>query len=451
MGRVNNLKLDQDFMNNLMNNVELSDAVKPGVVHLTLHDINRVESTLICMVCKDSYVQQSQRYVKNDNTMFDDMYFEDQALQEEYNALVRQSFSLYERMTELKPESVGKSRTTPEDYKWGIPIEDARYILPLSCKTNMTVTMSGDKFKMFALLLYYMAGEGNISEGTWNSLIEELNNEDPECGKNVEKMVKKYGRGAKNPVNKFFKNEEVDSSKLFRADVPEGAVYDLALGTLMSSAADPNEAIQKYDTHEKQERMVLRVAGMGHYSILEQCRFVTHDACSLTCFHQLVRHRHYDIMPIGLMKLLGLKETNFVIPETVLESQFKREFEDVIADWSDFAHRVVKQEPTNYHCLGVLLNCQVIPFDMIANVRADMDVMKQRLCMNAQWEIRQMMLNRKKEMMQTELGFIYKKFAVPNCMSIGCQEGNYAHELCKKTGRNQGFKPIDMNNNKEVQ
>jgi len=445
MGRIENLKLDQDFMNNLLNNVDLNDAVRPGVVHLTLHDINRVESTLICLVCKDSYVQQSQRYVKNDANMFDKMVFENQAMQEEYDALVRQSFSLYERMTELKPESVGKARTTPEDYKWGIPIEDARYILPLSCKTNMTVTMSGNKFKMFALLLYYMSGEGNISEATWNSLINEFNNVDPDCGKYVEKMVKKYGRGAKNPVDKFFKNEEVDKSKMFYTDVPEDALYDLVLGTLMSSSANPNEAIKRYPTQEHKEKMIMRVAGMGHHSILEQCRFVTHDACSLTCFHQLIRHRLYDIMPIGMMKLLSLKETNYVIPETILQSNFKREFEDIISDWSDFGHRIVKQEPTNYYCLGTLLNCQVIPFDMIANIRADIDVMRQRLCMNAQWEIRQMMLNRKKELMKTDLGFIYKKFAVPNCMSIGCQEGNYAHALCKKTGRNKGFTPIDLN------
>lgn len=443
MGRVNNLKMDQDFMNIVINNVDLTDAVKPGVVHLTLHDINRVESTMICLVCKDSYVQQSQRYVKNDDSMFDEMFFSSQELQEEYNALVRQSFSLYERMTELKPESVGKSRTTPDDYKWGIPIEDARYILPLSCKTNMTVTMSGDKFKLFALLLYYMSGEYNISEYTWESLLCQLEVYDESYRRYVEKMVKKYGRGAKNPVNKFFKNTEVSSSKMFYADIPEDAVYDLALGTLMSSAFDPNEAIRKYQTQEDKEKMILRVAGMGHYSILEQCKFVSHDVCSLTCFHQLIRHRHYDIRPIGMMKLLGLKETNFVIPETILQSKFKREFEDIIAEWSDFGHRAVKQEPTNYYCMGALLNCQVIPFDMTANIRADLDVMKQRLCMNAQWEIRQFVNNRKQELLNTELGFIYKKFAKPNCMTIGCQEGNYAHISCKKSGRNKGM-AIDL-------
>ena len=126
MGIVKNLKMDQDFANIIMNNEELENHIKPGVVHLTLHDINRVESTMICLICKDSYVQQSQRYVKNDETMFDEMKFENVALYEEFNALVRQSMSLYQRMTELKPESVGKSRTTPEDYKFGIPIEDAR-------------------------------------------------------------------------------------------------------------------------------------------------------------------------------------------------------------------------------------------------------------------------------------------------------------------------------------
>lgn len=435
MGNVKNLKLDSKIMETIKNNVELDKAVVPGYVHLTLHDINRVESTLICLICKDSYVQQSQRYVKNDETMFDSMRFENRELQDEYNALVRQSFSLYERMTELKPESVGKSRTTEEDYKWGIPIEDARYILPLSCKTNMTITMSGDKFKLFALLLYYMSD--SISKCTWESLVSVMRENGEECVKYLMKMVKKYGKGAKNPVDKFFKNTEVSGSAQIEIDEPEDSLYDLALGTLMSSSADPLQTLEeKYDSVEKQEKMILRVAGMGHYSILEQCRFRTHDACSLTCFHQLIRHRLYDIIPVGFMKLLTLKETQFVIPESVLSSKFKREFEDIISDWSDFSHRAVAQEPINYCCMGALLNCQIIPFDLYTNVRADVDVMKQRLCMNAQWEIRYFVNNRKDMIINnTELSAIYRKFAKPNCQTIGCQEGNYAHPSCKKSGR----------------
>jgi thymidylate synthase ThyX len=445
MGIVKNLKMDQDFANILMNNEELENHIKPGVVHLTLHDINRVESTMICMICKDSYVQQSQRYVKNDETMFDEMKFENVNLYEEFNALVRQSMSLYQRMTELKPESVGKSRTTPEDYKFGIPIEDARYILPLSCKTNMTITMTGDKFKRFVQLLYYMGGKDNISEGTWKSLLEAFNEYDENYAKYVEKIGKRYGRGAKNPVDCYFKNDVISESSRFDLDIPDNAIYDLALGVLMSSSADPEETILKYDTPEKQEKMVLRVAGMGHYSVLEQCKFVTHDSCSLTCFHQLIRHRLYDIKPVGVMRLLKSKNNNFVIPRTILDSKFKREFEDIIDEWVDFMHRAVQEEPTNYHCLGALLNCQAIPFDMTANIRADIDVMKQRLCMNAQWEIRYMMENRKKQLMETELGAIYKKFARPNCQTIGCQEGSYAHDECKAKGRNKAFMPIDLN------
>ena len=60
MGKIKNLKMDQDFVNVMLNGEDFENHIKPGVLHFTLHDINRVESTMICMICKDSYVQQSQ-------------------------------------------------------------------------------------------------------------------------------------------------------------------------------------------------------------------------------------------------------------------------------------------------------------------------------------------------------------------------------------------------------
>ena len=78
---------------------------------------------------------------------------------------------------------------------------------------------------------------------------------------------------------------------------------------------------------------------------------------------------------------------------------------------------------------------QIIPFKLNTNIRADIDVMKQRLCMNAQWEIRQFMEDRKSQLGSTTFAPIYKAFAKPNCQTIGCQEGNYAHPECQKSGR----------------
>lgn len=431
---VNNIKFDNDFERYVLNGFDINE-MNTGKFHVELFNITRVESTLICGVCKDSYVQQSQRYVRNDESMFRWMTFDDTQLNDEFKALCRQSMSIYERMTELKPESVGKTRTTIDDYKWGIPIEDARYMLPLACKTNMSITMSGDKFELFVALLYFMSD--SISKFVFDALMYDIQRINIRMFVSIRKMLKKYGKGNRNPVKKYFKNtldfNSMTPSKYYTNDVD---ISDLAVGTLMSSASDPvKELEENYSDFDKQLKLVLRVAKKGHYSILEQVRFTTDTCCSLTCYHQLIRHRLYNIMPMGLIDLGKSKCGQYMIPETIRSSKFFREADEIICEWSDFIHRALISEPRNYNCLGALLNCQIIPFKLNTNIRADIDVMKQRLCMNAQWEIRQFMEDRKTQLGSTTFAPIYKAFAKPNCQTIGCQEGNYAHPECQKSGR----------------
>ena len=275
MSEVKNLQFGPSMLNAMKNNEKI-DTIN-DTVHLTLHNISRVESTLICLICKDSYVQQSQRYVKNTKEMFQNIDFkiddkdeEAEKLVKDYETLIEKSIFLYDRMTELKPESVGKARTTEEDYKWGIPIEDARYIMPLSCKTNMTITMSTSKFPLFVYLIYYLSD--TFSKDTWKLLLDACDNIDENISKYIMRMVKKVGKGARNPVDQYFKND-VSTSYVDKVDAKEQALYDLSLGTLMSSASDPEEAIKEYKTDEDKQNLILRVAGKGHTSILEQARF----------------------------------------------------------------------------------------------------------------------------------------------------------------------------------
>ena len=55
-------------------------------------------------------------------------------------------------MAQLKNDTI-KARPKPADFLHGIPIEDARYILPLATKTNVSVAMSGDKLLDFFRLI----------------------------------------------------------------------------------------------------------------------------------------------------------------------------------------------------------------------------------------------------------------------------------------------------------
>ena len=117
------------------------ELLKTCNLSFVLEGISRWQSTMICER-KDSYVQQSQRYV----TMTSDGYTlpaMDEKDTRKAEELIGKAFALYEEMSKLKGEFKGRPKA--EHYLYGIPVEDARYILPLAVKTNLSVATTGDK------------------------------------------------------------------------------------------------------------------------------------------------------------------------------------------------------------------------------------------------------------------------------------------------------------------
>ncbi|WP_242851607.1 FAD-dependent thymidylate synthase [Clostridium sp. DMHC 10] len=132
-----------------INKDDLKELLKYANVSFVFEGIDRVQSTLLCEL-KASYVQQSQRYV----TMKEDSYIVPELTEEDNikaRELISKAFLLYDKMSTLKNDEA-KGRPKVQDYLYGIPIEDARYILPLAAKTNISVAMSGDK----VLDLFYL-------------------------------------------------------------------------------------------------------------------------------------------------------------------------------------------------------------------------------------------------------------------------------------------------------
>ena len=52
------------------------------------------------------------------------------------NTCQLKTLALYQKMSQMK-QGEFKGRPKLENYEYGIPIEDARYILPLAVKTNV--------------------------------------------------------------------------------------------------------------------------------------------------------------------------------------------------------------------------------------------------------------------------------------------------------------------------
>ena len=395
----------------------LKEVLKTINITFVAEGINRLQSTLLCEL-KDSYVQQSQRYV----TMREDAYKlpplqghdEEKAIE-----LTKKAMHLYERMSELK-EGEFKGRPKLENYKFGIPIEDARYILPLSIKTNLTIAMTGDKlWEMFCLIndKKYMVIFDDFRSELFRYLPKALiallpQSYDSDTNKElVEDMYKEDMHRVDNENNMVllsaFKNLDLN----------------VGLGALTSTLAKmPSETLYSWgdEAVSKAKNVAKRVIGYGHTSVSEIARVSVGMSLSLTALHQQIRHRLSKNHREDLYNLITDIERPIIVPQTIKDSIFYKEYMDTVQEFKDFRLHLMKNYG-NGEELYFLLNCDQIKLIMSTNARMDCEMLAERICFNAQWEIRE--LATKKLMILRELSDVLYENALPPCVYGKCPEG----------------------------
>ena len=394
----------------------LKEALKTVNLSFVVEGINRVQSTLLCEL-KDSYVQQSQRYVAMDEEAYrlPDLTTEDN---KKAQHLVNQAFKLYEEMSELKAEEF-EGRPKVKHYKHGIPIEDARYILPLATKTNISVAMTGNKlYNLFSLLHHEK----------YSSLFEELREQIydllPDCvvqllptemssGQNLELIERLYEADLEklNSEQKMILLNSFDN-------------LDLKVGLGAATSTSPQPPSEKLDAwgeeaQDKAKGLTARVLGYGHESIAEQARTTFAMMCSMVTYHQQIRHRLSENHREQLIELI-LQERPALVPPTIEGSKFEEDFLKLVEEIKQFRLYIYKEYGLD-KALSFLLNCDQIKLIMSTNARIDKEMLAERICMNAQWEIRQ--LSTKKLLQLRELSDVLYEKALPSCVHGKCKEG----------------------------
>lgn len=262
--------------------------VKTCNISFVLEGINRWQSTMICEL-KDSYVQQSQRYVTMDADGYTlpDLKEEDAQKARE---LVGRAFALYEEMSQIKEEF--KGRPKKEHYLHGIPVEDARYILPLAVKTNLSVAPLVinwlDWFKMRPGPL-----EVQMFADVHAALLQVL----PETlGQWLDKQDYEYEETGM--LNQYYQDEldEIMPQRpgWYYCSTFHQPELKAGLGALTSTKAEPpSQVLESWgeEAAQKAKGVTRRVMGYGHTSIAEQCRTTFGMMFSLVTYHQQVRHR----------------------------------------------------------------------------------------------------------------------------------------------------------------
>ncbi len=395
----------------------VKELLKTCNVSFVLEGINRWQSTMICER-KDSYVQQSQRYV----TMSKDGYTLPQQLKTEDAAkaekLIGEAFTLYEEMSKLK--EAFKGRPKREHYLYGIPVEDARYILPLAVKTNLSVATTGDKlldwFRMMKRpqdALMFDEIRTALMKVLPASLAAWL--DDQEYYYEDTELLSQYYQ---NELNKITSDKPVVLLRTF--EQPE---LKAGLGSLTSTKAEPpSQVLYQWgdEAAEKAKGVTKRVMSYGHTSVAEQCRTTFAMMFSLVTWHQQVRHRLPNTFREPWEHLLEENDRPPVIPQTVIDGGFEDRYRSFVKEMQQFQKDIAERYDG-----GVwryfLLNCQQIKIITSTNARMDCGMLQERICNNAQWEINRIAVAKLEEL--RKLSDILYQYAVPSCVYGACKEG----------------------------
>ncbi|MCX7966794.1 MAG: FAD-dependent thymidylate synthase [Syntrophorhabdaceae bacterium] len=189
---------------------------------------------------------------------------------------------------------------------------------------------------------------------------------------------------------------------------------------------------------------IKKIIDMGHMSPIEHATFTfAVEGISRACSHQLVRHRLASYSQQS-QRYVGMdKGFSYIIPPSIEEEpELKEKYISFMEEIQRFYNYLVenlirkgrKGESVYEDARFVLPNATETKIILTMNARELLHFFTQRLCLRAQWEIREMAL----EMLKAVKDVAPKIFsnAGPACIRGRCPEGKYS---CGKVERVRDF------------
>lgn len=196
------------------------------------------------------------------------------------------------------------------------------------------------------------------------------------------------------------------------------------LVTLIQATPDPINTIAAiasicYDSDPKNPLgLVKHLYRNGHHSVFEHIYFTFKiEGISRACSHQLVRHRHCSFTQRS-QRYCSEGDFGFVIPPSLDSSYEADEFENIMLRLQERYESLQKSIP-NEDARYVLPNACEASLFLSCNLRELIHMSNERLCLRAQWEIRELM-KQMVSLVDPALHFML----VPKCKSgrIVCHE-----------------------------
>jgi thymidylate synthase (FAD) len=200
-----------------------------------------------------------------------------------------------------------------------------------------------------------------------------------------------------------------------------------------TKSGNPSEILEKMDG-EKAKKIISRVTGYGHASVIEHASFTfSIEEVSRAMTHQLVRHRIASYTQQSQRYVTYDTVEKYVTPPSIeRSSEAKKIFDETLEKISETYQKLMKCGIPKEDARFILPNAAKTNIIVTMNARELHHFFNLRCCARAQWEIREAATEMLKQVKKAAPALFEN--AGPSCVQLGyCPEGKMKPAECNVT------------------
>jgi len=197
-----------------------------------------------------------------------------------------------------------------------------------------------------------------------------------------------------------------------------------------TKSGSPSEILEKMDL-ETAKRIIKRVTGYGHVSVIEHASFTfSIEGVSRAMTHQLVRHRIASFTQQSQRYVTYDTLEKYVTPPSITNNaEAKKIFDETLEKISETYQKLLKLGIKKEDARFILPNAAKTNIIVTMNARELRHFFNLRCCTRSQWEIREVAIEMLKQAKKTAPALFEN--AGPSCVELGyCPEGKIKPPEC---------------------
>lgn len=209
-----------------------------------------------------------------------------------------------------------------------------------------------------------------------------------------------------------------------------------------TKSGTPSEILKKMDA-ETAKRLIRRVTGYGHASVIEHASFTfSIEDVSRAMTHQLVRHRIASYTQQSQRYVTYDTLEKYVTPQSIAnKAEAKKIFDETLERISEVYQKLLKMEIPKEDARFILPNAAKTNVIVTMNARELRHFFNLRCCARAQWEIREVALEMLKQAKKAAPALFEN--AGPSCVILGfCPEGKMKSAECNVNEVRETFRSL---------